>query len=115
MDEPDRCIAPPTGCHPCEGRDPFIHLRCGELGPCFRRDDTEFGALAERQYGALWCPSMGGLGYWIASPPAVIPAKAGTQLSPGAGCEMGPSFRWDDTEFAERLVANNVKNPAHTL
>lgn len=26
----------------------------------------------------------------------VIPAKAGTHLSVGAGCEMGPSFRWDD-------------------
>ena len=27
----------------------------------------------------------------------VIPAKAGTQMSACARCELGPSFRWDDT------------------
>ncbi|KQV03197.1 hypothetical protein ASC68_27515 [Devosia sp. Root105] len=37
------------------------------------------------------------LGTELPQPPAVIPAKAGTQLSAGAGGEMGPSFRWDDT------------------
>ncbi len=30
-------------------------------------------------------------------PLGVIPAKAGIQLSAGAGLELGPSFRWDDS------------------
>jgi len=45
-----------------------------------------------------------GMARYFAPPPGVIPAKAGTQLSAGAGGEMGPSFRWDDIEYVGQSI-----------
>jgi hypothetical protein len=36
----------------------------------------------------------------------VIPAKAGTHPSTCAGCELGPCFRRDDTEFGALTGGN---------
>ncbi len=33
-----------TACHPCERRDPSPSRAGCELGPCFRRDDIEYGS-----------------------------------------------------------------------
>src|SRR5262249_18758804 len=38
--------------------------------------------------------------------PAVIPAKAGTQLAASASGDMDPSFRWDDIECEDHLVCH---------
>jgi hypothetical protein len=46
-------------------------------------------------------------------PPAVIPAKAGTHFTARAGCELGPSFRWDDTEFEGRTVLLTYNTPEY--
>ena len=52
----------------------------------------------------------GELGTVLPHPPAVIPAKAGTQASARASRELDPSLRWDDTE----LVAGQLPHePAH--
>src|SRR6185312_15217273 len=36
-------IAPQPRCHPSESWDPTRRGRKGEMGPCFRRDDTQWG------------------------------------------------------------------------
>ncbi len=65
--------------------------------------------VGEDQGGGIWAR----MGWRCPATQGVIPAKAGIQLSRGAGCEMDPSFRWGDSWRGWVIVARpDVPRPA---
>ncbi len=63
-------IVPTTGCHPSESWDPSTHLRCGELGPSFRWDDTELEGLQVHKTYFVYLLARGATGRSTPASPA---------------------------------------------
>ena len=90
------------------------HLHCGltargkRLAGTSLRSLTSSGVIGRRMHQfVLWLEST-----TSPPPPAVIPAKAGTQLTTSASREMNPCLRRDDTLRARQVSSQSIPSPA---